>query len=178
MFAENHLDRFGRPDVADRVCALVGRPQLRRLGRDTAVVCQRGQRLQRMAQHVQPGTRRCHLRQRPRIVGIQNTELRPQCPVGDSSLYMHLRQIADGDACSLAASACRRRHGNMRPQRPGYGDPFANRRVDVVQKFSWIRGIKIGRLCRIHGRPAPPPKGTRQSCLHGQIRWPPEMTRP
>ena len=80
---------------------------------------------------------------------IENANLRPQSPVRDSGLYMHLRQIADGDARGLTAGTGGGGHGNMRPQRAGYGDAFADRRVDVVQKFGGVGGIEIGRFGRV-----------------------------
>ena len=160
----NHLDRLGRPDVADRVGALVGRAHPWRLRRVAAVVRQSGQGLQCMAQHVQPRTGGSHLGQSSGVMRIENANLRPQSPVRDSGLYMHLRQIADGDARGLTACAGGGGHGNMWPQRAGYGDAFADRRVDVVQKFGGVGGIEIGRFGRVDRGSSSYRKVIRRSC--------------
>ena len=51
----DHLQRPDRPDVADRVGALIGRAQQRALGPRPAVVRNRRVRLERVAEHVEAG---------------------------------------------------------------------------------------------------------------------------
>ena len=87
----HHLDGLQRPYVADRVGALIGRAQAGVRGGLAAAERQGRVRLKPVTQHVEPAARRDHRRQVAHVVGIHNAHDRPQRPVGDPRLGLHLK---------------------------------------------------------------------------------------
>lgn len=65
---------------------------------------------------------------------------------------LHFHVVEDRNPRCLTAGACRGRNGNQRLGRPWNRLPFANGRIDVVEKFSRVAGIQIGDFGRIYSR--------------------------
>ncbi len=79
----HHLDRPGRPDVADRVRALVGGSQLGIVRGGPLVEGQRGQRFDGVGEDIEAGAGGDHRRHGAGVVRIEDAHRRAQGAVGD-----------------------------------------------------------------------------------------------
>ncbi len=110
------------------------------------MVWQRGQRLDRVPQHIEAGARRHHLGHAARVVWIDDAHHRPQRAVGDARLGVHLDVIEDRDAGRLAAGAGCGRDGDQRLAAGQALACLADRRIDIGQEVGGIGGIQVGGL--------------------------------
>ena len=150
----HQFDGALRPQIADRVGALVGGPQRRVRGRLARRVGQRRERLDGVAQHVEAGAGRHHRRQRARVVGVDDTEGGPQRAVCDAGLGAHLQVVEDRHAGSLATGAGGGGHRHQRLERSGHRLAASDRVVDVGEQLGRVGGVQVGRLGGVHGRAA------------------------
>ena len=135
-----------------RVGPLVRRPRSGVVGRRSPVEGQRRERLQTVAEHVEPAAGHHHPGQRARVVGVDKAHDRTQGAVGDARLHPHLEEVENRHTGRLAARARCRGYGYERLQRPGNRAGLSDRRVYVGEKVRRVGFVEIGGLGRVHTR--------------------------
>ena len=142
--AGDHPQGLERPDVADRIRALIRRPQQWTLGKWPLGERNRRVGLNGVAQNVQ-SARGCHLRWHcASVVWIQQSQSGLQTAVGNPGFCVQFAQVKDADASCLASSSGRRWDRYQRFQRPWYRQTLADWRVYVIQEIRWGKGrVKI-----------------------------------
>ena len=148
------LDGALRPQIADRIGALVGGPQRRLRGRLACGIGQRGERLDGVAEHVQTGAGRHHRRQGTGVVRVDDAQVGLQHAMGDAGLGPHRQVIEYRHAGGLAAGAGRGGHCHQRLQRSRDRLAAADRVVHVGEQLRRVGGVQVGRLGGVHGRAA------------------------
>ena len=148
------LQRLGRPDVGDRVGALVWRALVRRCRPRTLAVGTRQVGLGGMADHVDP-CRRGHLgRGGAGQLGVDDRLRRTQVAVRDPGLDAQRGDVEHGHGRRLRARPGRRRDREMRPQRRGRPAAPADRRIDVVDHGRRVRDDQVRDLGGVDRRAA------------------------
>ena len=148
------LERLRRPDVRDRVRALVGRAVVGRLGPLALVVGLGDERLDRVADDVEAargGDLGAHAAQQ---LGVDDALVRAQVAVRDAALGLLVGDVEDRHRGGLGSGARRRRDRQQRLQRPGRLAALADRRVDVVHDRRRVGGDEVGDLRGVEARAA------------------------
>ena len=146
------LERLRRPHVGDRVGALVGRPVVGRLGRLAAVVGLGDERLDRVADDVEPA-RGGDLGAEPaRQLRVDDALVRAQVAVRDPALGLEVREVEDGDGGRLRPGARRGRDRQQRLERARRLATLADRRVDVVHDRRRVGRHQVGDLGGVEAR--------------------------
>ena len=174
----DHLDRPARPDVAERVGALVRRSQVGPLGRGPAVERDRGVRLQGVREDIEPRRRGDHRRQGPGVVRVDDAERRSQEAMGDAGLGMERPPVQDRDTGGLAARAGGGGHGDERSKRAGRRLALADRLVHVVEQGRRMRRQQVRGLGGVDDATRRPRPRTRRSALRRPPRRPPRTRCP
>ena len=142
-----------RPDIADRIRALVRRTKSRPVWTRSRGVREGRERFDRVAENVEP--RRCsHLRWHgPRVVWVEEAQRRLESPAGDARLRVHLGEVEDADACRLGTRSRRGRNRDERFQRSWHWPCSTDWRVHVVEKLiRRIRRVEIDCLRGVNHR--------------------------
>ena len=142
----HQLDGALGPQIADRIGALVGGPQRRLRRRLARRVGQRGERLDGVAEYVQPGAGRHRRRQGPGVVRVDDAQHRPQRAMGDPGLGAHRQVVEYRHAGGFAAGAGGSGHRHQRLERSRHRLAAANRLIDVGQQLRRVGGVEIGGL--------------------------------
>ena len=150
----DHLDGARRPDVADRIGALIRGTEAWVLRRVALAEGQGGVGLEAVAEHVEPTARDDHPGKGPCVIRVDETHDGPQRAVRNSGLGLHLQKVEDGHARRFAARAGRRWYRDQWLERAGNGTPLADGRVDVGEEVRGVGRVKVGGLGRVDARAA------------------------
>src|SRR5258708_6051796 len=146
--------RLQRPEIADRIRALIGRSQDGPLRPRATMEGQCGEGLDRVTQDIK-STRGRHLpRHASGVVRIQYPDRRLESSMGDAGFGVQWRVIENRDAGGLAAGSSGRRHRDQWLEWTGNRTALADRGIDVFQKIRWIGGIEVRGLGGVYRRPA------------------------
>ena len=148
------LQRLGRPDVGDRVGALVWRALVRRRRPRTLAVGTRQVGLGGVADHVD-ASRRDHLRGGGAgQLGVDDRLRRAQVPVRDPGLDAQRGDVEHGHGRRLRARPGRRRDREVGLQRRGRPPAPADRWIDVVHHGRRVRDDEVRDLGGVDRRAA------------------------
>ena len=151
----DHPKRLQRPDIADRIRALICGSQRGAIGTRTAGIRECGERFDRVTENVETTRRRNLGRHRPRVVGIEQAKGRLETTTRDAGLRVQPSEIEDADTGRFTAGTGRRRDRDQWLQRSWNRQTLPHWRVHVVEKVGRrIRRVKVDGFRRIDRRPA------------------------
>jgi hypothetical protein len=146
--------RLQRPQIADRIRALIGGSQDRPLGPRATIEGQCGEGLDRVTEDIKSARGRHLPRHASGVVRIQYPDRRLESSMGNAGLGVQWRVIENRDPGGLAAGSSGRRHRDQWLEWPGNRTALADRSIDVFQKFRRIGGVEIRGFGRVDRRPA------------------------
>ncbi len=147
--------RFHARQIAVGVRSLRERARQRRRRLEPLRVGFRGERFERVREHVEAARRDDRRRQRACRVGIDDAQRRAQAARCDPRLDVVRLEVEDRDAGALAAGPRRGRARDVRRERPRDRRALSQRRVHVLLERCGIGGVEVRRLGGVDHRTAP-----------------------